>query len=174
MTLINSERLSIRHVLATDAPFILSLFNEPSFIHGIADKQVRHLTQATAYINDHFTQSYQQHGFGMYLITLSEDSTSIGICGLIRRDDHDDIELGYALSQDYFSQGYAQEAANAVLHYGRNTLQIKRVIAVTSLSNQASMNTLQRLGFRFEKIEKRVAYDDKTRLYTLNIERFED
>ena len=170
MALMISERLSMRQVTAADASFILSLLNEPSFIEGIADKQVHSLEQAIQYIDDSFTKSYHDNGYGMYLVSLREEDIPIGICGLIRRDYRDDFELGYAFAKAFWSKGYAQEAVKAVLNYGQTVLKAKEFIAVTSMDNEASIKTLERLGFVFDKIEKLAAYDEESRLYKLEIE----
>ena len=170
MALMISERLSMRQVTAADASFILSLLNEPSFIEGIADKQVHSLEQAIQYIDDSFTKSYHDNGYGMYLVSLREEDIPIGICGLIRRDYRDDFELGYAFAKAFWSKGYAQEAVKAVLNYGQTVLKAKEFIAVTSMDNEASIKTLERLGFVFDKIEKLAAYNEESRLYKLEIE----
>ena len=170
MALMISERLSMRQVTAADASFILSLLNEPSFIEGIADKQVHSLEQAIQYIDDSFTKSYHDNGYGMYLVSLREEDIPIGICGLIRRDYRDDYELGYAFAKAFWSKGYAQEAVKAVLNYGQTVLKAKEFIAVTSMDNEASIKTLERLGFVFDKIEKLAAYNEESRLYKLEIE----
>ncbi len=170
MALMISERLSMRQVTAADASFILSLLNEPSFIEGIADKQVHSLEQAIQYIDDSFTKSYHDNGYGMYLVSLREEDIPIGICGLIRRDYRDDYELGYAFAKAFWSKGYAQEAVKAVLNYGQTVLKAKEFIAVTSMDNEASIKTLERLGFVFDKIEKLAAYNEESRLYKLEVE----
>ena len=170
MALMTSERLSIRQVTAADASFILCLLNEPSFIEGIADKQVHNLEQAAKYIADNFTKSYADNGYGMFLVSLRNGDTPIGICGLICRDYRDDFELGYAFAKAFWSKGYAQEAVTAVLNYGETVLKAKEFIAVTSMGNEASIKTLERLGFVFDKIEKLAAYDEESRLYKLTVE----
>lgn len=170
MALMTSERLSIRQVTAADASFILSLLNEPSFIEGIADKKVHSLEQAVKYINDSFTKSYHDNGYGMYLVSLREGEIPVGICGLIRREYRDDFELGYAFAKAFWSNGYAQEAVKTVLNYGQTVLEAKEFIAVTSMDNQASIKTLERVGFVFNCIEKLAAYDEESRLYKLTVE----
>ncbi|MCL1048185.1 GNAT family N-acetyltransferase [Shewanella abyssi] len=170
MALITTERLILREVTSTDAEFIMALYNEPSFIEGIGDKQVYTVEQAIEYIANTFTKSYHDNGYGMFLVVLREVGTPIGICGLIRRDYRDDFELGYGVSKMFRSKGYAGEAATAVLEYGKQQLNAKEFIAVTSMSNQASIKTLERLGFLFSKVEKLAAYDEESRLFKLAVD----
>lgn len=170
MPVITTERLILREVILADAEFILELYNEPSYIEGIGDKQIYTIDKAIEYIANTFTQSYQDNGYGMYLVTLIDVGTPIGICGLIRRDYRDDLELGYGFSKAFWSNGYANEAASSVLEYGKSQLNAKEFIAVTSMSNQASIKTLIHLGFTFNKIEKLAAYKEESRLFKLSVE----
>ncbi|MFT5790131.1 MAG: ribosomal-protein-alanine N-acetyltransferase, partial [Shewanella sp.] len=168
MALITTERLILREVTSADAEFIIALYNEPSFIEGIGDKQLYTVEKAIEYIAKTFTKSYQDNGYGMYLVALRDVGTPIGICGLIRRDYRDDYELGYGFANAFWSKGYAGEAATSVLEYGKQQLNAKAFIAVTSMSNQASIKALEALGFVFSQIEKLAAYDEESRLFTLS------
>ena len=135
---------------AGDAPFILRLLNEPSFIENIADRGIRSLDDARAYILNGPVASYAQHGFGLYCVDKNEDSTSVGICGLLRRDSLRAVDIGFALLPEYWSQGFASEAARAVLNYGRKTLALPEIIAITSVGNEPSARVLEKLGMTVE------------------------
>ncbi len=59
--------------------------------------------------------------------------------------------LYYALSPAYQRQGYATEAARAMIRYAFNTLRLKRIVATTTYDNAASMGVMRKLGMRIEK-----------------------
>src|ERR1041384_1107267 len=96
MTVLETERLSLRHLTVDDAQFILKLLNEPSFLRYIGDKQVRNLKDAEAYILNGPVASYERHGFGLYLVELKESYTPIGMCGFLKRDELPDPDIGFA------------------------------------------------------------------------------
>ena len=87
MTALQTERLIIRRLTDDDAPFILTLLNEPSFLQYIGDKKVRNLDDARQYIRTGPAASYERHGFGLCLVQLKDTLTPIGMCGLLKRDE---------------------------------------------------------------------------------------
>lgn len=167
MTDLKTQRLILRRLNADDAPFILTLLNEPSFIRYIGDKSVRDLEAARQYILNGPVASYDRNGFGLNLVELKETRTPIGICGLLKRDELPDPDIGFALVPDFWSKGFAFEAATAVLQDARERLHLERILAITSLDNEASINLLQRLGFKFEKVTQLTAGGEQVRLFTL-------
>lgn len=148
--MLETERLRLRELTADDAEFIVAQLNDPEFIRNVADRGVRTTAAARTYILDGPVASYRQHGFGLYLVELKRSRTPIGICGLIKRDALDDVDLGYALLPPFRSQGHAHEAAAAVLAFAR-TLGLTRVVAIVSSHNAESIKLLGKLGFRYER-----------------------
>ena len=142
----------MRRLALDDAAFILELLNEPAFLQNIGDRGARTLTDARRYIARGPVASYRKFGFGLYLVELKDSGAPIGICGLLKRDWLKDVDIGFAFLRRYWSQGYARESAAAVMHYGWTTLRLKRIVAITKPTNQASIALLEKLGLRFEKI----------------------
>jgi RimJ/RimL family protein N-acetyltransferase len=146
-----TKRLILRHIEEADADFILKLLNEPAFIQNIGDRGLRSLTDARRYIATGPGASYAQHGFGLFLVQGKSDQRPMGICGLLKRETLDDIDLGFALLGEYEGQGIAQEAALACLEFARRNLQLSRVVAITLPSNSRSIRLLEKLGFSLER-----------------------
>ena len=166
MTVLETERLSLRRLTIDDAEFILALLNEPSFLRYIGDKKVRNLDDARQYILNGPVGSYERHGFGLNCVELRESHTPIGMCGLLKRDELPDPDIGFALLPDFWSKGFAFEAAHAVLKDARERLKIQRILAITSLDNDASITLLERLGFRFEDIVQLSPNGERLRLFS--------
>src|ERR1044072_2539750 len=165
MTVLETERLSLRRLSVDDAEFILALLNEPSFLRYIGDKKVRNLDDARQYILNGPVGSYERHGFGLNCVELRESHTPIGICGLLKRDELPDADIGFALLPDFWNKGFAFEAATAVLPDAHYRLSLKRILAITSLDNETSINLLERLGFKFEKVIQLTAGGEQVRLF---------
>jgi RimJ/RimL family protein N-acetyltransferase len=159
MMVLESDRLALRRLSLDDAPFILNLLNEPSYLQFIGDKGVRTLDDARNYILAGPMDSYDRHGFGLYLTTLKDDGTPIGVCGLLKRESLDAPDIGYAFLPAYWSRGYAFESASAVLAYARSALGLTRLVAVVSPDNVRSIRLLEMLGLRFERMV-RLSEDD--------------
>ncbi len=166
MKIVETERLLLRHLNTDDAEFVLTLLNEPSFLHYIGDKGVRTVQEARLYIANVVMASYEQQGFGLYLIALQDTPIPIGMCGLVKREGLDDVDIGYALLPAFWSKGYAVEAAAAVLKYGREVLGLPQIVAITSPDNDSSMRVLEKLGLKFAKMIQLPGIDGESRLFT--------
>ena len=154
MIVLETERLLLRRLTVDDAEFILELLNQPSFLRYIGDKGVRNTEDAIRYIQTGPVASYERFGFGLYLVELKESGIAIGMCGLIKRDSLPNVDVGFAFLPDYWSRGYAFEAASAVMKYGREKLGLSRIVAITSIDNVASINLLEKVGLKFERLVK--------------------
>ena len=150
--IIETARLQLRRLSIDDGEFILRLLNEPSFIQNIGDRGVRTIDDARGYIIQGPITSYEKFGFGLWMVETKSPSAPIGICGLLKRDVLDDVDIGYALLPEFWSQGYALEAASAVVCYAREKLGLKRVVAVTNPGNRSSIRLLEKMGFKYERL----------------------
>jgi len=148
MAVSETARLRLRHLAPTDAPFILELVNEPGWLRFIGDRGVHDLESARGYIERGPRDMYTRLRFGLYCVESKADSASIGLCGLIKRDTLEDVDLGFALLERHQGRGYAREAARATLDEARG-LGLRRVAAITSPDNERSILLLTALGFRF-------------------------
>lgn len=151
MTDIVTTRLRLTRFTLDDAPFILRLLNEPSFIDNIADKGVRDLEGARSYLRSGPLAMYAQHGIGLLRVARIGDDLPIGMCGLLRRDTLEEFDLGYAFLPEHWGSGYAREAASATLDFGRERLGLQRVVAIVNAGNERSIHLLEKLGFAFER-----------------------
>ena len=163
-----TERLILRRMTADDAPFILELVNEPSFLEFIGDKGVRTLDDARHYILTGPVASYDRYGFGLYLVLLKAGEVPIGTCGLLKRDTLPDVDIGYALRPAFWGQGYAFEAASAVLAHGREVFGLRRIVAITTPANLASKALLEKLGLRYERTLS-LSSENDTDLFAIDV-----
>lgn len=152
-----------------DVALMLSLLNDPAFIRNIADRGVRTLEQARGYLRDGALRSYAQHGFGMYAIRRKDTGALIGNCGLVRRDGLDGPDLGYALLPAHAGQGFALEAARAVIADAGSRLCIDRLHAIVNPDNVASIGLLQKLGFEFDRMIVLPAIEHAVDLFHLHL-----
>lgn len=147
-----SPRLRLRRLEYGDAPFIVALLTDPDFLRNVGDRNVRNEDDARRYLTEGPLASYARHGFGLFLTELRDGGTAVGMCGLLRRDTHPDVELGFALLPGHRRRGYTLEAAQACLQLATQTLGLERVVAITALENAGSIGLLEKLGFRYERV----------------------
>ena len=163
--ILQTARLVLREMNDADAPFILELLNDPAVLRYIGDKGVRTLDDAVEYMRTGPRASYAQFGFGLWLVELEDGTAPIGICGLIKRPMLDDVDVGFALLPRFRSGGYAFEAASAVIGYARDTLCLRRLIAIANADNEPSGKLLEKLGMSFEKMVQPFPAEPALRLY---------
>ena len=149
--ILETERLRLREFETGDAAFFLELVNSPTWLQYIGDRGVRTIADAENYLLNGSIQSYRTFGFGFYLVELKAGGIPVGTCGLVQREGLDDIDIGFALLPEYAGQGIGFEAASAMLRYAREVLGLSRIVAITTVDNQASIRLLQKIGLVYEK-----------------------
>lgn len=166
MKVLETDRLVLTYLEAGDADFILKLLNEPSFIRYIGDKKVRTLDDARNYIQTGPVKSYEENGFGLNKVALKSSGEPIGISGILKRDSLPDPDIGFAFLPEFWSQGYALESAAAVMNYARQTLKVKRILAITALDNDRSEKLLLRIGLQFDQVIKLSSDGSEVKLFS--------
>ena len=167
MNVAETERLLLRWLNAGDSAFILELLNEPSWIQYIGDKGVHTLQDALRYLEKGPMAMYRRIGFGLYMVELKEAGEAIGMCGLIKREGLEDVDLGFAFLPRFWRKGYAFEAATAVLSYGSEVLGLRRIVAILAQDNHRSSQLLEKLGFRFEGVVTLESNGKELKLYVI-------
>jgi RimJ/RimL family protein N-acetyltransferase len=147
-----TARLRLRRLDTGDAAFMFELVNDRSWIDNIGERNVRTLDDARRYIEDSALAMYERFGFGLYAGDVNETGEPAGICGLVKREGLDDVDLGFAFLPRFRGAGYALEASRAVLSHATETLKCRRVVAIVSRHNSRSIRLLGKLGFRFQRM----------------------
>jgi len=163
--IVETQRLQLRKLALSDAQFLVTLLNDPSWQRNIGDRGVRNDADAEGYIRNSVWSQYQAHGFGMYVVQLRATALPIGLCGLVKREFLGAPDVGFALLPAYVGQGYAFEAAHALMGYATSELGIERLYAIVKPGNDRSVRLLERLGFRHEGL-RQVLQGAEVDLYT--------
>jgi RimJ/RimL family protein N-acetyltransferase len=171
VALLETTRLELRRLTEDDAPFMLGLLNEPSFVRNIGDRGVRTVDDAREYLTAGPMASYARFGFGLYLVELKDPATPIGICGILKRDELPEPDIGFAFLPAYWSRGYALESATAVKSHARDAIGLPRLLAIVSPSNASSIRLLARLGFGFTSLTTLTRDAHEVELYTCTLQR---
>lgn len=169
MIVLETDRLVLRRLALEDAAFILELLNDAAFLRHVGDKGVRTLEDARQYLLTGPMAGYERFGFGLYLVQLKETAARIGICGVLKRDQLEDADIGFAFLPHYRSKGYAVESASAVMTYARSVLGLKRIVAITSRDNDDSVSVLAKIGMRFERMIRFSDEEAEIKLFVLDV-----
>jgi len=149
---LETERLQLREFTPEDAGYALRQLNEPSFIENIADRGVRDLEQARAYLLNGPIAGYENNGYGLWAVVEKSSGQIIGMCGLIKRPNLEHADLGYAFLPEYFGKGFAFEACTASIVAASRNFGMPQLLAIVNPDNTPSRRLLEKLGFRLQEI----------------------
>lgn len=163
---LETERLHLRRVTLADADLLLAVWNDPAFIRNVGDRGVRTISEAVTAMENGALKLYADYGYGPYAMVRKADGSRIGICGLFKRDNLDWPDIGFGVLPDYCGQGYAGEAAFAVMAHARDDLKIGTVTAIVSQENAPSIGLIEKLGLGFVKMITMPGEDKEICLYS--------
>lgn len=167
MKIIDTERLNLRTIDPDDAAFYYELVNDPTWLEYIGDKGIRSIEGARDAILEGPCAMQQRLGHSLYVMERKSDGVPLGLCGLIKRDGLDDVDIGYAIRPAWFGQGYTYEAAVAVVAYARDQLRMKRLLGLTAPANANSIRLLQKLGLEFVEVRNLPPHERPTNIYRI-------
>lgn len=163
-----TDRVRFRQLTVKDAGFIYQLYNTDEFLRFVGDKHLRSVRDAKYYLLDSLLPMYQLAGLGLYLVELKESNAPIGICGLVKRESLEDIDIGYGFLPEYCHQGYGFESAQATIEYARASLGLAKLVAITLSDNRPCICLLEKLGLSFERNVEEAVSGPSLALYSVS------
>lgn len=152
MPLAETTRLIISKIALKDAGFFLELVNTPNWLKYIGDRNLKTVKDARSYLKNGTLKSYTDFGFGFYKLQFKKGTNkTIGVCGLLKREQLEDVDLGFAMLPEYEGMGFGYEASVAVIKMAKETFNLKKIVAIAQPNNTNSIKLLEKLGFSYEK-----------------------
>ena len=148
--ILETQRLQLQTFTQADKSFVYELLNSPGWIKFIGDRKIDSQKAAGKYI-DVLRANYKSHGFGFWAVLEKQSDKLIGMCGLVKRDYLDDVDIGFAMLPEYAGVGLGFEAAAATLQFANQHLGLNTVVAITDENNQASIGLLNKIGLHFDR-----------------------
>jgi len=165
-----TNRLIISKITLDDATFFLELVNTPNFIKYIGDRNLKTVEDARTYLKNGTLKSYEDFGFGFYKLLLKEENNkAIGTCGLVKREQLDNVDIGFAMLPDYEEKGFGYESCIAVLKLAKEQFKLNKVLAITLPTNNNSIKLLEKIGLSYEKRVKPFEDDEELLLFAKNL-----
>ena len=148
--MIETERLFLREITLNDKEEMLRLHSNPDVQKYTGESLIESLEEMELIIEQRI-RDYKKYGYGRWATFLKNDMHFIGWSGLAYLPEFDEIDLGYRFLPEFWGKGYATEASHAILEYGFNTLELKRIIAIAMKDHKASIRVMEKVGMEFEK-----------------------
>ena len=144
---LHTERLSLRPLSDADAADLHRIWTKEAVRRFLWDGAIvppSRTLRIIAASRDMFTAK----GYGLWGVRLAESDELIGFAGFWLFRDPPELELLFGVTDPLWGQGYATEAAGAVVRYGLRSLGMGQVRASTDAGNTASIRVLEKLDFR--------------------------
>ena len=146
-----TERLILKPADLEDADFFLKLYNLPTFIRFIGDRNLRTKEDAEQYIQNRFRPQIEKMGFGNYVVIHKELNEKIGSVGVFVREGIDVPDIGFSFFPEFEGKGFAYESAINLMEIVKTEFGVEKLSAMTSDENISSQKLIERLGFTFQK-----------------------
>ncbi|MCF3184090.1 GNAT family N-acetyltransferase [Streptomyces polychromogenes] len=149
MTEIRTPRLLLRRWTDDDLVPLSEITSDPDVMRWTGDGSALD-PDATAEAIELWEEEWDDEGFGVFAVELLASGELIGAVGLSAADDlpetRHQVQIVWRLGRPFWGQGYASEAAQAVLEFALQDRGLDRVVAVNRVGNEESANVIRKLG----------------------------
>jgi ribosomal-protein-alanine N-acetyltransferase len=160
---ITTTRLKLRKLCPEDIPSLVNYAGNKK----ISD-EVLNIPHPYQEFDAVFRISYVVQGFKnktryIFAIVLKETDELIGEVSLHSDDGKRNAELGYWVGEPFWNQGFATEATTAVIKFGFETLELRKIYSTCRVQNEASVKVLLKNGMTMNKVNGSVAFYSLTK-----------
>lgn len=158
-TTLTTERLKLRPVDLSDVDLVWEVSRFEGFTDGMTwDPPASR--QEIVEITHRNLAHWEQGNDYVFTISLLKPACPIGRVGLQKENSRGTWNLGFWVHPDHWGNGYASEAARAMLEFGFNTLHADRIVTAHATWNKRSRSVIQRLGFKSVGVNPAGFYKD--------------
>jgi ribosomal-protein-alanine N-acetyltransferase len=169
--IITTERLRLRPFTMADDSAIFAMCSDPElcrFVRFDAHRTIRETREFLELVQEHYRRG---EPFAWAIVLAAEDRV-IGSCGFVAHQQNS-AEIGYWLGRDYWGNGYAAEAALALVQFGFEQMGLERIVAKCFPDNRAGQRVIEKLGLKYEGVDRsemiKGAYPE-LRVYGINVQ----
>ncbi|HVW36550.1 MAG TPA: GNAT family N-acetyltransferase [Pirellulales bacterium] len=143
MQILETPRLIVRRWTAADADSLHSICSDPEVMRYVGDGAPWNRERTRQFIED-AVATEQTHGYCRWPLVAKDTGLLVGFCGFIPTEEG--AEMGWRLASQFWGRGLANEAAQAVLKFGADSLGFRRITATVHCENRASLRVAEKLG----------------------------
>lgn len=148
---LDTPRLILRALRMDDLDDLYEYGSDPEIDRYTPWSRYESLNEARAGL-EHYMQGYERGSQPVWGVEHRAARKLIGICDLNWHPRHRRAEMGYTIARSYWGQGFAAEAAQAMITFGFTKMDLVRTEAVCMLENTASERVMQKIGMEREGV----------------------
>jgi [ribosomal protein S5]-alanine N-acetyltransferase len=151
MIILETPRLVLRHLEPADLDALFALYRDPEIRRYFPDG-----TRTLAETKDELNWFRNGHSefpeLGLWATVERRSGAFLGRCGLLpwEIDGKHEVELAFLIDKARWREGFATEAARAIVEHARTALRIKRLICLILPGNAASAGVAEKVGMSYE------------------------
>jgi ribosomal-protein-alanine N-acetyltransferase len=173
MIILETTRLILRHQVLDDLEDLWALYSNPNITKYIPDApRTRAEAQEELEWNMHGHPKHPE--LGLWATMHKESGKFVGRCGLLpwTIEEQHEVEVAYTIVEDFWGQGLGSEAAQGILEYGFEELNLSRLICLIDPDNIASQKVAEKIGMMLEKKVDGIGGDNlPTLIYSISKKR---
>jgi [ribosomal protein S5]-alanine N-acetyltransferase len=148
MLMAETTRLLLRELVPADAGRMFEIYSDPATM-AFMGPPPGSVEEEAGNIARHAEQYYRRRGYGLWAVVGRGSGEIIGRCGLLEFElrSEPQVEISYLLARPHWGNGYATEAAGAVLRFAFDVRRIGCLFALIRPGNRPSVRVAERLGF---------------------------
>jgi RimJ/RimL family protein N-acetyltransferase len=150
-TILQTERLSFRHLVRDDLDELFELYSDPEMRRYYPEGTLTY--EATREELEWFLNGHPEHPeLGLWATIHRPTGRFVGRCGLLpwTIEGRDEVEIAYMIAKPFWRQGLGAEAARGILEYARAELGLSRLVSLIDPGNEASIGVARSIGMAFE------------------------
>ncbi|MEV0848679.1 GNAT family N-acetyltransferase [Streptomyces sp. NPDC049954] len=175
MTEIRTPRLLLRRWTDDDVVPMAEINADSEVMRWVDDGRVRDL-EDTAEDVERWEETWDDEGFGPFAVELLASGELIGLVGLSVPEDLPEIlpavDLAWRLGRPFWGQGYASEAAQAVLEFALTDRGIDHVVSVVRIGDTASENVTRKLGMTLDRETVHPVHGHHLHVHTIDLSEY--
>ena len=152
--IIETERLILREFNIHDYEAVFEFGSNKEVQRYTGDKMIESLEGAKDIIKNIWYEDYKKYGYGRWAVIYKPENKIIGFAGLKYLPEFNETDIGYRFLPEYWGKGLATEASKEIIKYGFEKLQLDKIIGIAVAENIGSCKVLERVGFKFYKIDE--------------------
>jgi ribosomal-protein-alanine N-acetyltransferase len=152
MVILETERLTLRHLVMGDLGALYRLYRDPQIRAHFPDG-TRTLAETKEELEWFVHGNHASPELGLWATVERDTGTFLGRCGLLpwTIDGQSEVELAYLIDKSRWGEGLATEAALGIIQHARSKLHLKRLICLIMPGNAASAAVAKKVGMAFER-----------------------
>ncbi|MET8229892.1 GNAT family N-acetyltransferase [Micromonospora sp. NPDC005298] len=171
-TSLETPRLLLRRWRSDDLDGLAAVNADPAVMRHIHDGRTLDRA-ATAERLASYQRHWDEHGFGLYAVEIKESGHLAGFTGLavptFLPEIMPAVEIGWRLGRAYWGRGLATEAARAVVAHTRAELDLRRLVSIHIVGNDASARVMVKLGMSLERQTVQPDTGRTVRVYAMDL-----